>query len=276
MQFIKSAHMPNHVTNLLQIEASPELYLKIISDIQSTDEKGEINHIDFNTFFPMPEELKGTTSPSKIQTPEEVKAWHDKKAAGTLTSWESDSRPITQKESQDYKRKFGADNWYEWTTKNWGTKWGAYDTNEENGIISFLTAWSTPVAALSGLSRKYPEADFTVQFADEDFSQNCGEYTLRAGIMIADRVPEGGSVEAILKAAEILGENHLDYALGEDYEQDEYSDKCIEVAHILGCFGEFDTYHPEVIKKLIDKAVIDEQYERAKQLNDLLAEAEKK
>ena len=41
--------------------------------------------------------------------------------------------------------------WYEWSRKNWGTKWGDYDgrrltaSGEGGGpIISFSTAWSAP------------------------------------------------------------------------------------------------------------------------------------
>ena len=47
--------MPNHITNILRIEASEELTAQIKSEISSVDEDGKTRHIDFNKILPMPE-----------------------------------------------------------------------------------------------------------------------------------------------------------------------------------------------------------------------------
>ncbi len=44
-------------------------------------------------------------------------------------------------------------NWYEWNTRNWGTKWGAYDLHIEEReperlAFRFSTAWSVPEPVL--------------------------------------------------------------------------------------------------------------------------------
>ena len=51
----------------------------------------------FNTFVPMPEEIKNTSSPSEA--------------------------------NEVLIEKYGASDWYSWAVANWGTKW---DTNFEN------------------------------------------------------------------------------------------------------------------------------------------------
>lgn len=51
------------------------------------------------------------------------------------------------------------DNWYEWNTSNWGTKWDLSDVNVSGRIpnseevsVSFSSAWSPPIEALVNIS----------------------------------------------------------------------------------------------------------------------------
>ena len=78
-----------------------------------------------------------------------------------------------------------------------GTKWNAYeccvdgisDSNFENDLMqsnrnihfSFQTAWSTPVPIFEALSKKYPEATFYIEYADEDIGHNCGYFEIKNG-----------------------------------------------------------------------------------------------
>ena len=71
-----------------------------------------------NEFHPMPEELKGTTSPSPT--------------------------------NDSLVEKYGASDWYSWSVNNWGTKWDITNAyvgcdDEKSATASFDTAWSPPI-----------------------------------------------------------------------------------------------------------------------------------
>lgn len=86
--------------------------------------------------------------------------------------------------------------WYDWSIKNWGTKWNAYESYEESGFIRFCTAWSMPDAYYISLSKKYPKNTFHVTWYDEDAGFNLGTGCFLNGKFKADNVPQGGSKQA--------------------------------------------------------------------------------
>ena len=99
--------------------------------------EGDIE-FDFNKVLPLPKELENHTK--EIVTQEEYDKWEPHPEHTWI------GRPITQKMSDEFKEKFGTDNWYNWCINNWGTKWNANDVyinmNEPDGIeITFDTAW---------------------------------------------------------------------------------------------------------------------------------------
>lgn len=64
------------------------------------------------------------------------------------------------------------DNWYNWNSSNWGTKWDASDTvlvDETDDAInySFSTAWSPPLPVLEAIARQYSDMTFTLTFEEE-------------------------------------------------------------------------------------------------------------
>ena len=84
------------------------------------------------------------------------------------------------------RKKYGSNNWYDWSIKNWGTKWNSAHTSvrkmvkTETGYVlrlEFDTAWSTPIPVIKELAKMYPDLQFDVQFADEDIGSNCGFYS---------------------------------------------------------------------------------------------------
>ena len=94
--------MPNHCNNTLGVAGETEEVEKFIEFVTNKDfaKKGDEYSI-FKNLMPMPEELEGTTSPSKSSNEELIK-------------------------------KYGTDNWYDWCYKNWGTKWGDYETTKSD------------------------------------------------------------------------------------------------------------------------------------------------
>lgn len=69
----------------------------------------------------------------------------------------------------------------------WGTKWNACEPSHdvEAGTAQFNTAWSCPEGLLVELSKRFPDDEISIVYADEDIGSNCGTFTLKAGEVIA-------------------------------------------------------------------------------------------
>jgi hypothetical protein len=251
--------MPNHVTNQVTFLGSTERIKELRAKC-----KTDKSPFSFQGFYPRPEELEGTTSPAKIVSEAEMQEWKDKLAKGELTEWEKDYRPITESESKRYNTKYGANNWYDWNLQNWGTKWDCYSHNEvDEGEIHFDTAWSTPMRALMQLSRMFDDLTIEVKYADEDFGSNVGTYTLQGGDIIDIFQPEY-SKESVRLAMDILGDTEYwitDRLCEVEDELEGFESWLVEIAHEEGNL--LEEYPIQVLERLFELAVADEQYERA-------------
>jgi hypothetical protein len=286
--------MPNHITNILRIEASEELTAQIKSDIKSVDEEGETRHIDFNKILPMPESLNitsGSTTSNGIAILQ-YRAGDDTAIRGIMGyAWGKEfATPediiehmlvrgsANLEEAQkalDNERLYGCRDWYGWSTSNWGTKWNAYSTNDTDvDEVSFETAWSNPYPVIIALSAKYPEAVFHMRFADEDFGHNVGEYSLQNGDVVDENIPEGGSVEALELAADITG--YEDYITERLYdiesesvdELEEWEKKYISIAYGKENLQE---YPKVVLDYMLELSIADENYEFAERIKNTIA-----
>tara|TARA_R110000772_G_scaffold81749_6_gene173724 strand:- start:502 stop:1131 length:630 start_codon:yes stop_codon:yes gene_type:complete len=87
-------------------------------------------------YRPMPAELEQTTSPVRVVTESEyAKQMKENETA------KHKSYPITKDRQKFLLEKYGKDNWYEWAYENWGTKWGCYDNECDDGTYRFTSAW---------------------------------------------------------------------------------------------------------------------------------------
>ena len=187
--------MPNHTANNLTVHGPAADVLRFVAQAKSEDRE-----LDFNRLVPMPEDLRGTSSPARIQTQEEIDKtwadWREKTNKGELGSFEKE-RPfglgITQAKYDELMAKYGCADWYEWAIRNWGTKWNAYDVTEW-GIVSqdkgelsasiyYETAWSPVTQLLLTVSRDYPTLEFYHEFADEGGSFLGSEVILNGQII---------------------------------------------------------------------------------------------
>lgn len=80
-----------------------------------------------------------------------------------------DTKSPVEKPNKKLIKKFGADNWYDWQIKNWGTKWdidAELLEDEECGQLrySFSSAWAPPIEALKNASKLYPELVFILSY----------------------------------------------------------------------------------------------------------------
>lgn len=173
--------MPNHTANNFTITGPLVDIHRFINAV-----KNDKSNLDFNGVVPMPDDLRGTTSPVRIQTQEQIDKiwadWNKKKDAGELSEYQlMEGKPwglgITQETSDRLRREYGFNNWYDWAIANWGTKWNAYDVGEWSidegadghgrATIYYETAW-TPVTELwLKVSKNYPTLEFFHEFADE-------------------------------------------------------------------------------------------------------------
>ena len=171
--------MPNHISTILEIRGNDKLVadcIKFVSSSKKVMDDGVENTVvcpfDCNTIAPMPEELRGITSPVKIVSEEE----YEKAVLAKVSGDAPFVMPLTKKLQAKYIEIYGSDNWYDWAVGHWGTKWGAYDHGEwsvnkdgKNSIASlfFQSAWSPVVPVVNILAWKYPLLNFTLKYADE-------------------------------------------------------------------------------------------------------------
>lgn len=106
------------------------------------------------------------------------------------------------------KAEHGGNNWYDWSIKNWGTKWNSSDVtvNEINQILTFSTAWSVPVPIIEAFARILPNISFVWTWADEDRGNNTGKVRVDDGEMTGG-VDTDGSAEALANYAYCWGED---------------------------------------------------------------------
>lgn len=156
--------MPNHVSNTLSI-TGPEQDVRAFHAAVSID-RGEDSGI-IRTFLPFPTELEG--------------------------------KDITDKNGDVVGRAF-SDEGYNWCLKNWGTKWGDYDTDvvsEPSEIIdgdwqviySYDTAWSPADAAIITIAKQFPNLTFAVSWQEEGF-QSCGALVAKGENHVSGYVSE--------------------------------------------------------------------------------------
>jgi hypothetical protein len=263
--------MPNHITNIVTIKGEEKAIAKVMKLIKGDD---EAQFIDFNRIAPIPKELQGTRSPMKTISKEEYIEQERKIKAGETDEYFGISRCLTAEQRKEYMETFGADNWYDWQIANWGTKWNAYSQSLVNdNTIQFDTAWGTPLAIMENMSKKFPDVTIEVRYADEDFGYNVGKYTLSKGIMTESEQPEGGSMEAMKMAMEITGESdYHTHDIFEDYDDDEFDGwlrKHADLNHAIS--GKVSNImSKEVLQYLLDLAVEAEQFERAKEIQDIM------
>jgi hypothetical protein len=207
--------MPNYVKHTVVIIGEQSDIELVVKSITNAEHGGGI---DFNKVIPMPVELQGTRSPVKIISEKEYKKQEELKAKNSAlgiskTDMFNDDG-ITEAVQKDLIKRFGADNWYDWSCKHWGTKWNACDSEpptmgERNGMttatFNFETAWSCAYNVLEEISKNFPNVTIETMFADEDWGSNCGTFELRNGEVIDECIPDSGSEEAKMIATEMWG-----------------------------------------------------------------------
>ena len=127
--------MPNWTTNMVVISCSQSVRPDIIEALTGYDREQQCDIVfDFNKLIPMPEHSDDFQAHGNLG--------HDVIHSG--------------------KPRTNDNNWYEWSSRNWGTKWPACDaeiTEETDTEIHyrFLTAWDAPRPIVDALRKKMSE-----------------------------------------------------------------------------------------------------------------------
>lgn len=265
--------MPNHVTNILTFANADE---KKIAEIKDFLKNGD-RELDFNNIAPIPKELEDTRSPVFIISQEEYDKQEERIAKGEITENEKNfglSRGLTQEIADEYRKKFGHADWYNWQLENWGTKWNAYEVFVGDDYIEFQTAWATPYEIFVKLSEIFPDVLFNIRYSDEDFGYNVGEFDLLNGDEVNSIVVDGGSEEAYLLAIDIQyggsvrdyldcnDDIFIDYTEDDDEELSDYVTIMINIAYEHKYYPTEDCgYHKLVLERFKELALADENFE---------------
>jgi hypothetical protein len=167
--------MPNWCNNILVVRPSDESkeaqeqFQEFLKRIEANMEDNTVGENMFNRLLPMPDDLRITSGSSTTYGRavflsqnghhEELDAIHQYPWAQEFGTREEliahlietkQADVVEGRKSVENVVKHGAKDWYDWSVKNWGTKWDTgkevYVTNftEDEIVMSFSTAWAPP------------------------------------------------------------------------------------------------------------------------------------
>ena len=98
-------------------------------------------------------------------------------------------------------KKYGSNNWYDWSVNNWGTKWNSCESvitykDEENLHYSFQTAWSPAIPVIKKLAEMF-DVEIRFVYINEDYGNDCGRLIINNGKVIEDTYYETGGEKMI-------------------------------------------------------------------------------
>ena len=198
--------MPNNTTNIVNVTGKIGRLAQLQDYVKAEgDSEEESMPFSLNKVIPMPAELRGTTSPANIVSDEEFIKYHSvEETAKRLLEREEaiknneyffgDQKPLTKEIQEDYIKRFGYDNWYEWSNANWYTKWDTYEHDfwqgyDDKEVITnpdatgemeyfFYTAWSPPEPIYNILSDVFGDLEIDWSYVDEG-GWFCGTFGTR-------------------------------------------------------------------------------------------------
>lgn len=176
--------MPNHVTN--KVSARAHVLNSLIN---------EIGKIDFNTILPFRGEFHWDGISGQAETAAQAITAMPLSDHPLIAGLERRNRAeanVLQMGEECFeqfiqmlrnKRSSGHFHSLDFARDVWGTKWNAYNQviDLDAGELSFDTAWSCPLPVLIELSKRHPDDEITVRYADEELGSNCGAVRLKAG-----------------------------------------------------------------------------------------------
>lgn len=250
--------MPDHIQNRIRLFGDTNEVQKLLSHIKGQSDTGEEIRIDFNTITPRPEGLQishhlgvimwaklctGQLDFASLLSPTDrstVEMFSDQDYKGVSNKIEAQTalECLLGKRNENIKefneeefngfiqclknyRSTGYMTWYDWSLDNWGTKWNAYNQQDERNTIDtifFQTAWNSPILLIRKLSGMFPFVTIELTFADESGGYT-GRLKFHGGEFIEINQPGRRSKEAYEICFELHPESINYYKLvGDTYE----------------------------------------------------------
>lgn len=126
----------------------------------------------YNCCVKIPDELQNTSSPSRIVPDSEYEEIISK-ASDTALERPFFIAPMTSFMSQELIKKYGADNWYDFSCKFWGCKWNVdtqyldpvFSDDDREVSYSFDSPWGPPTVWVEHAA-KYYGLNFRITFSE--------------------------------------------------------------------------------------------------------------
>lgn len=177
--------MPNHVYNRLTVTGPHDRLQEMLTRVK--DDKEGVGSFDFNKLIPMPESLNIECS---ARTTEGLKMYKEfckvteilplAVEEELLREYQKDHPEFTDdlfnlgKTALNNLRQYGSVDWYDWSIRNWDTKWNAYGliplawNSDEECTFGFYTAWTAPEEVIKKLAAEYSDLHITHVWVNED------------------------------------------------------------------------------------------------------------
>lgn len=194
--------MPNWVMNVIKFDCSEERLNDIRKAIGNYEEDGSA--IDFNKLIPMPESLNVSEGGRSDRAEKCYKAYlmDSEQVVKEKYKLSDEEFEELKKDGEIYasnREKYGHRSWYGWAIENWGTKWNATEALwAGDNTLSFQTAWSCPEPIFNKLAKMFPDVGFTVRYADEGMSYNCGTLEYSNGELYSENLEPDASYDFAL------------------------------------------------------------------------------
>jgi hypothetical protein len=169
--------MPNHITNILEIEGDISEIEKLKSLVKTKD-----TNFSIENYFPIPKNIE-----EQNESTTSVPTWYNWRISNWGTKWDV----------------------YEVSEWNDSILTGEVPNNTGLSKITFLTAWATPFPALIKLTEIFPNLIIKCKFADEDMGSNCGRYILYNLELIDEVSFEKYSSESLKYAESVMEESYF-------------------------------------------------------------------
>ena len=203
LDFNKITPMPESIAKMESSSRVPTYINLFLNSIKKTDEFKKyisiIVSIGENYIGMKDDEFK-----EKLKEIAEEKDWKGKKR------FENEQAVLNYgKMALDNILNYGVVDWYDWSIRNWGTKWNAHETEIEDNVILFD-------------SYMFPQNLFEYEFAEEQICVLCGEYEFENGDCTKELIFDEGSKEAYEKGFELWPDSKRYYSFNKKNQTYEY------------------------------------------------------